>query len=135
MNRAHITTVFSEPPASFQWQEALNTEQPRLLGARYGAAIELDGPEDNLTGATLSAIAPNDDATTARRCGQLLMLLLVAFAPKWHAGHGWAMGCLKTAAWSPTLKQTFTNTHLGWRYELTTDKQRALATLSITKVV
>lgn len=135
MNRTTITTVFSQAPASFQFQEAKSGDSPRLLGAREGAALQLDGDPDNLTGAVLSAVAPNDNIAMAQRCGSLIMLLLVAFAPKWHAGHMWAMGCLKTAAWSPAPKQSFTSRHAGWKYELKTDKGRSLATLVITKVV
>lgn len=133
MNRAHITSVFSQAPASFQFQEAQSGDGPRLLGASIGAALQLDGPVDDLTSAVLSAVAPPDNELMARRCGVLLVLIMVAFAPKWHAGHNWVTGCLQVAARTTWARQTFSNRHAGWRYELRTDRARSLATLSITK--
>jgi hypothetical protein len=131
MNRARITDVFAQPPASFQFQEAKPTaDGPRLLGAAPGGALQLDGPPEAITKAVLSVTVPSDDLNQARWSGNVIMLLLVAFAPKWHAWHQWAMACLRQGG-AGALVQTFTSRHLGWRYTLRTDRARALVTLTI----
>lgn len=133
VNRSHITDVFSQPPARFQFQEAKSGDGPRLLGASVGAALQLDGPPDDIAAATLSVVVPPDDLAMARHNGTILMLLMVAFAPKWDAGHTWLTDCLRNAANDIRVDHEYPNRHDGWRYTLRTNRARSLATLIVTK--
>lgn len=133
MNRARIVDAFTQVPASFQFEEGKATDaRPRLIGASAGAALLLDGPPDDLTSIQLSVVVPPDNLRLAGHNGQVVMLLLITLAPKWDAGHGWAMGCLKQGA-RGALVQEYSHHHAGWRYRLKTDRGRSLVTLVVTK--
>ena len=133
MNRARFVDHFIQAPASFQFQEGTATEAgPRLIGAAVGAALLLDGPPDGLTGVQLSVVVPPDNLRLAGRSGQIVMLTMLALDPQWHAGHAWAMDCLKRGAQGKAV-QTFDKQHAEWSYRLKTDRGRSLVTLIVTK--
>ncbi len=133
MNRARFTDTFTQVPASFQFQEGAATEAGlRLIGAAVGAALLLDGPPDDLTGVQLSVVVPPDNLRLAGRSGQIVMLTMLALDPQWHAGHAWAMDCLKRGGQGKTV-QTFEKQHAGWGYRLKTDRGRSLVTVIVTK--
>lgn len=133
LNRARFTDTFTQAPASFQFQEGTATDAgPRLIGGAVGAALLLDGPPDDLMSVQLSVVVPPDNLRLAARSGQVVMLTMIALAPKWNAGHSWSMDCLKRGGIGKQV-QEFSSQHAGWRYWLKTDRGRSLVTLVVTK--
>ncbi len=126
-----IETLFQRDPALFIFRRADDDNPPRSVGGRDGAAIQIDGPYAAPERVVLAVILPNDDEAMARRGGVLLVLLLTLIATNWSEASDWVTTQLRTAAYDARLVQTSERVRGGLRYELTTDKQRSLATLVI----
>ena len=134
--RAAVETTFTRDPALFVFAQSNPDNPPRSVGGRDGAALQIDGQPETPTSISLAVVVPPDNLAMAERGGILLMLLLSVVDREWmgvNAGGGdWLTGNLRIAARDPRTIRSVRRSHNGRLYQLTTDRARSLATLTIT---
>ena len=134
--RAAIETAFIRDPALFIFRYSDPANPPRAVGGRDGAALEINGPPDAPASISLAVVVPPDNLPMAERGGIFLMLLLSVVDKEWMAanagGGAWLTGNLRISARDPRTIRSVRRSHNGRLYQLTTDRARSLATLTIT---
>lgn len=92
VSRYEIQSVFESPEIGFTFEEAEKVEgQPRVIGqsANGLAIMELIGPPNNLTYASMTAGIPNDNQKAVLENGIYLMGLLNLTTPEWNGNIDW----------------------------------------------
>ena len=131
VTRHEIQSIYESPVVGFMFEspDFLNTGEPRILGqSQGGAIIELIGPPNNLTVATMTVFLPHDATETViRDSAYYLQGLVWNVLPEWKDGLSWVSNGLGRLVHGPVSTQL---NHA--RVELSLSDWGTFASISLT---
>lgn len=130
VSRAEIQSVYESPELGFKFEKGEPVDgQPQVIGRSPNglAYIQLIGPEDNITQASIMVGIPNDNPVAVVENGIYMLGLVKKAAPDWSEGPDWVTENLAKAV----EKGEISTTHGDLRINLQASKELGMVVLTI----